>query len=199
MRGSERICGSARSTCGVVCAMLCLLASGCGLDEWVRNGFKVGPNYKPPPAPIASHWIDYQRPEGTSSSQSTELKQWWRVFGDPVLNSLVSDAYQQNLSLRVAGERIAEARAGGGVAGGNIFPQQQDVTASYAAIKDSNKTFNGPVDQWHRDANVGFNVGWEIDFWGRFRRAIESADANLDASIADYDDVLVVLLSDVAA
>src|SRR5262249_15314181 len=48
--------------------------------------------------------------------------------------------------------------------------------------------------QW----DFGFGLAWELDFWGRFRRAIESADRNLDASVADYDDVLVTLLSDVA-
>jgi len=179
--------------------MICVTSGGCGLDEWARNGFKVGPNYKEPPAPVASHWIDYQAPESQAPVDSAELKRWWHVFHDPVLNSLVSDAYKQNLTLRTAGERISEARAVRGIALGNIFPQQQDVTASYAAIKASDRTASPLGEQWFRDANVGFNVGWEIDFWGRFRRAIESADANLDASIADYDDVLVVLLSDVAA
>jgi len=176
-----------------------LFTGGCGLGEWARNGFKVGPNYKPPPAPIASHWIDYQRPETQPVGQPEELKHWWRVFDDPVLNSLISDAYHQNMSLRVAGERITEARAVRGIAVGNLFPQEQDVTATYSAVKSSDRTANPLGDQWFRDANVGFNVGWEIDFWGRFRRAVESADANLDASIADYDDVVVVLLSDVAA
>src|SRR3954465_6793064 len=83
---------------------LCLLASGCGLKEWAHNGFKVGPNYVPPPAPVAAQWIDYQRPDEHVATQHAELQQWWHVFGDPVLNSLISDAYQQNLSLRVAGE-----------------------------------------------------------------------------------------------
>src|SRR5262249_6924060 len=50
-------------------------------------------------------------------------------------------------------------------------------------------------DQW----NLGFNLAWELDFWGRFRRAIESDAASLDASVANYDDVLVTLLGDVAA
>src|SRR5436190_8164209 len=133
---------SADGICFSVCALFCLL-SGCGLDEWVRNGFKVGPNYKQPPAAVASHWIDYQAPESQIPVDSAQLKQWWHVFHDPVLNSLVSDAYKQNLTLRTAGERISEARAVRGIAIGNIFPQQQDVTAQYAAIKDSNKTFNG--------------------------------------------------------
>ena len=98
----------------------------------------------------------------------------------------------------MAGERIAEARALRGFAVGNLYPQVQQMTGSYSANKLSNQTANPPFDQWNRTAQGGFNLSWEIDFWGRFRRAIEAADANLDASIDNFDDVLVVLLSDVA-
>ena len=54
-------------------------------------------------------------------------------------------------------------------------------------------------EQWFRDVNVGLAASWELDFWGRYRRSIEAADAELDASVANYDDVLVILLSDVAS
>src|SRR5262249_31742361 len=56
-----------------------------------------------------------------------------------------------------------------------------------------------PNEQWFTDWNVGFNMNWELDLWGRFRRGIEAADAELEASIDNYDDVRVVLLADVAA
>src|SRR6188768_2056327 len=72
-------------------AIIGLLAAGCGLDEWARNGFKVGPNYTEPTAPVANQWIDYQREAEQAPSQAAELKQWWHVFDDPVLNSLISD------------------------------------------------------------------------------------------------------------
>src|SRR5580765_4008012 len=132
----------------LVCAILCLFLSGCGLGEWLRNGLKVGPNYKKPQAPIASNWIDYQRAEAEAATQPQELKQWWHAFNDPVLNSLISDAYQQNLTLRVAGERIAEARAVRGIAVGNFWPQQQDVSGSYSAVKGSDRGANAVQDQW---------------------------------------------------
>lgn len=183
----------------VTCASVALFASGCGLKEWADNGFKVGPNYKPPPAPVAAQWIDYQRPDEQAPTQPAELKQWWRLFNDPVLNSLINDAYQQNLTLRVAGERISEARAVRGIAVGNLFPQSQELAGSYTANKGSNQTANHGSDQWFRNAEVGFNLSWELDFWGRLRRGVEAADANLDASIANFDDVLVILLSDVAS
>ena len=54
-------------------------------------------------------------------------------------------------------------------------------------------------DRWFSQWDYGFGLGWELDFWGRYRRAIEAADAELDASVEDYDDVLVTLLADVGA
>src|SRR4051812_13633994 len=95
----------------LIAPLVCLSVGGCGLGEWWHNGMKVGPNYTTPPAPVAAQWIDYQRPEAKALSEPADVRQWWRIFDDSVLNSLISDAYGQNLSLRTAGERIAEARA----------------------------------------------------------------------------------------
>jgi NodT family efflux transporter outer membrane factor (OMF) lipoprotein len=178
---------------GVLPMLLC----GCGLSEWAKNGGKVGPNYTPPPVAVAEHWIDYRDPRLKSEGQ--DLSRWWSVFEDPVLDSLIDEAYQQNLSLRVAGERIMESRARRGIAVGNLFPQQQEAAGSFTANKASTEAVNGGTEQWFKNWEAGFNVSWELDLWGRFRRAIESADADLDASVANYDDVLVVLLADVTS
>src|SRR5262245_3082924 len=79
------------------CLPLLLIAPGCHLKDWVRNGFKVGPNYCRPQAPIASEWIDYRDPR--VKSEAVDLSEWWRAFNDAVLNKLVETAYEQNLSL----------------------------------------------------------------------------------------------------
>ena len=182
------------SVCLVLVTLLC---SGCGLSEWSRNGGKVGPNYNPPPAPVAAHWIDYQDPRVTSEEEN--LSRWWSVFNDPVLDALIDEAYQQNLSLRGAGERIVEARARRGIVVGELFPQGQEMAGSVTANKASSEAVTGANEQWFRNWEVGFNVSWELDIWGRFRRSIEAADADLEASVADFDDVLVILLADVSA
>ena len=83
-----------------IVACLTFVSSGCSLPDWARNGFKVGPNYCPPPAPVASEWIDAADPR--IKSEPADLAAWWQVFGDPVLNQLIESAYRQNLSLRVA-------------------------------------------------------------------------------------------------
>jgi outer membrane protein TolC len=175
-----------------------VLGSGCSLRQWVDNGFKVGPNYCKPPAPVASEWIDYLDPR--VKSEQPDLAEWWRVFKDPALDALIETAYGQNLSLRVAGSRILAARAERGIAVGQIFPQSQQAFADYQHIGLSHNVAN-PLDfrkRWFDHWDGGFTAAWEVDFWGRFRRAVEAADRELDASVENYDDVLVILLADVA-
>ncbi len=106
-------------------------SNGCvmtGPRQWVHNGFKVGPNYCPPPAPVAAEWIYANEPE----VQSRRVEDWWAVFQDPTLNFLIVKAYEQNPTLRIAGTRVLQARAGQAIAVGNIFPQTQQASASYS-------------------------------------------------------------------
>src|SRR5262245_37920408 len=180
-----------------ICGLLALTSVGCSLPEWVHNGLKVGPDYAPPPAPVASEWIDAADPR--IKSEPAQLAEWWQVFNDPILNHLIDTAYQQNLTLRVAGARILEARARRGIAVGELFPQTQQAFGSYTRFKLSDQVANPPADLWFDDWQTGLNASWELDIWGRFRRAIEAQDALLDASVANFDDVLVILLADVAA
>src|SRR5689334_21614865 len=81
--------------------LLPFLVGLCGcttLSEYVHNGFKVGPNYKKPPAPLASDWIDADAVR--KRKHGDDISKWWEVFDDPVLNQLICSAYQQNLTLR---------------------------------------------------------------------------------------------------
>ena len=170
--------------------------SGCGLQQWAANGYRVGPNYCKPPVPVASEWIDYG--DERVGSEQYDLAAWWMVFNDPTLDALAQNAYQQNLSLRVAGTRILEARYRRQIAASYMFPQLQDVSGSFAALKQSGNIVFSPPALWFSNWESSFNATWELDFWGRFRRAIESADAELDASVENFDDVLVLLLAEVS-
>jgi NodT family efflux transporter outer membrane factor (OMF) lipoprotein len=111
----------------------------------------------------------------------------------------VADATRQNLNLRQAAERIVQARAFRDISRGNMYPQVQNAAGAASLNKQSSNNAIGSNNQWFQDVQVGFNVGWELDFWGRFRRSIEAADANLEASVASYDNVMVLLLAEVAA
>ncbi|MBA4020084.1 MAG: transporter [Pirellula sp.] len=168
--------------------LLLLTAAGCTSPvQYVRNRFKVGPNYATPRAPVAADWIDAT--DKRVRTDTDDLAGWWTVLNDPLLDQLMVDAYRQNLTLREAGFRILGARAQAGIAVGSIFPQQQGASGGYQRF--------GVGENFFSQFNFGFNLGWELDFWGRYRRAIIAAEANLDASVFDYDDVLVTLLSDV--
>ena len=122
------------------------------------------------------------------------------MLNDPALDALVADAYRQNLTLRDAGFRVIQARALLGVSIGNFFPQQQymqgDALRNALSQKAANRSFF--TKRFYNQWDLGFGLAWELDFWGRFRRAIEAADADLNASVEFYDDVLVTLLGDVA-
>lgn len=199
-----------------VSAAALLFAGGCittGPKEWVHNGFKVGPNYGRPPAPLADDWIE----SNDAAVQHCQQDEWWTVFNDPTLNSLIATAHSQNLTLRVAGARVLEARARQAIAVGGMFPQTQQAVGSFSQIALSRNTYNNPAvteallnslaipippnapfGNFLPDWRTGFTLGWELDFWGRLRRSIESANADLDSSVEDYDSALVTLLADVA-
>lgn len=181
-----------------------LSATGCtSLSRWYDNGFEVGPDYCRPGAEIAPDWLE----EGGFSTDSDpeQLAYWWRSFNDPTLNVLIDTVHQENLTLKAACFRIQEARAVRGIAAGNLFPQQQEAAGAYSRSETSDNTQFGQVmkamgsspfqDNWQ----LGFNAAWELDFWGRFRRALESADANLDAQVYEYDNILVLLEAETAA
>jgi len=165
----------------------------------------VGPEFQKPEAEVADTWLEAHDPRVDTSS--TAYQDWWSVFNDPVLDKLIATAYAENLSLQVAGLRILEARAQLGFATGLKYPQSQSVGASYARSKSSK---NAPpfsslpddvasrIDTKTNFWATSFDIAWEADIWGRFRRGVESADANLAANMLNYDAVLVTLTGDVA-
>jgi NodT family efflux transporter outer membrane factor (OMF) lipoprotein len=197
----------------VAAVLVALLLSGCtSFSEYVQNGFKVGPNYAKPPAAVAPQWIDAA--DVRVRGETDDLSTWWKVFNDPVLDDLVCHAYRQNLTLREAGFRVLEARALYGVAVGQFFPQTQNATGGYTRTATSIAALTGgsfgsffggggalatpAFNRYFGEFSSNFNLAWELDFWGRFRRSIEASGADLDASVENYDDVLVTLLGDVA-
>lgn len=157
----------------------------------------VGPDFVRPEAPVAPEWLL----AGQEAFKATpeELIEWWQLFGDQDLNELINLAHRNNNNLKIAGLRVLEARAALGVAIGNQYPQSQVLTGDATAISASESNANTTAgDLSFTQYNLGASASWEIDFWGRFRRGIESADANLLASIANYDDVFVLLTAQVA-
>jgi len=169
---------------------LALLVGGCTT---------VGPDFKRPEAPVAQDWIERQDPK-LKVGEEVDYGAWWKAFNDPVLDHLVEAAYGQNLNLQIAGVRIMQARAQLGIAVGSQYPQLQQASGDLNRNRISKHSANlGPgVDRSFWNAAIGFDAGWELDFWGRFRRGVESAQANLVANVASYDNALVSLTAEVA-
>lgn len=157
----------------------------------------LGPDFKKPESNTSADWLT----DGSVfSTDSAFQEKWWETFNDPVLNSLIEQAYGQNLSLQVAGLKIMEARAQLGISKGNRYPQSQKISGSISdvGISDNSPNFNQAADDSYTNHQVGFDAAWELDFWGRFRRAIQSSESSLAVTEADYDDALVILTADVA-
>lgn len=180
-------------------SLIVLSAVAVGLLFIFAGCASVGPSYVEPEVPQSSAW--QAKDDVNVTDGATSLDAWWEVFEDPVLDGLIEMAYRQNLTLHAAAVRIAEARAELGIAKGGLWPQQQSLDAIY---QYSNLSENAPnvnpsiLDTSFGEWGLSFDVAWELDFWGKYRRAIESGAAELEAAIANYDDVLVTLTAEVA-
>jgi len=157
----------------------------------------VGPDYVKPTAPEPQKWIESRSPK--IESRQGKFSDWWIVFNDPALNELIGAAYQQNLTLQIAGLRIYEARAQLGIAFGFQFPQTQQGVGSASLNQLSKNAPNAAnADRYYSNYDIGLDAAWELDIWGKFRRGVQSSVANLEATIANYDDILVSLTGEVA-
>ena len=170
-----------------VALIIVFLLSGC---------IKVGPDFHRPESAVSPDWIEAG--DERVQNGSADYREWWKAFNDPVLDELIDRAYRENLTLRIAGIRILEARAQLGIAIGRIFPQTQQASGSVERIRTSESSPQGVPPFVYSEDQIGVNASWELDFWGRFRRSIESANATWLATVADYDNAMVSLTADVA-
>lgn len=177
--------------------LLTVVAALCGC-------MKVGPDFKRPDVQTPPAWLEALQAQ--SRPEQPVPAQWWKVLGDPALDRLVEKASRDNIPLQVAAVRILEARAQLGVAVGQLYPQTQQGTGGYTYNQTSMNAPTSPQPgerasaQWtYWQNSLGFKAAWELDFWGKYRRGAESAQASLAASVADYDNAMVTLVSDVAS
>jgi len=155
----------------------------------------VGPDFVRPDVELQPEWLESEL-EAYETTQA-ELVEWWKVLEDPVLDDLIEAALAQNNNLKIAGLRVLESQAALNIALGNRYPQAQVALGDATAVGTSENASPGGSQDFVQ-TNLGASASWEIDFWGRFRRGIEAADAQLLASIASYDDLLVLLTAQVA-
>ncbi|HEX3138869.1 MAG TPA: efflux transporter outer membrane subunit, partial [Rhizobacter sp.] len=160
----------------------------------------LGPNYSRPDVPWLSSWsvsaVATPPAQPAQPPPRADSETWWTYFNDPVLDQLVAEAQRRNSAVRLAGLRILEARAQLGIAGSTRFPQVQQLTGE--AFRVGSESPAG-VSSVATAASIGANIAWEVDFWGKFRRGIEAADASYLNSIAQYDDAQVLIAAQAAS
>jgi NodT family efflux transporter outer membrane factor (OMF) lipoprotein len=173
-------------------------------------GCAVGPNYHTPHTATPPSFVAAQ-PAGTTpgapAAAAIDMAQWWQALDDPELDSLIERAIHANLDLEIALTRLQEARtvqAGlvstllpeAGAAGGAGHGTGSDLTrgrAPEALVSADNTAGLGAVQQV-----VGFDAGWEIDLFGKYRREIEEAKYNARAAAWARNAVLISVIADVA-
>lgn len=162
------------------------------------TGCLVGPDFVRPDAPLNPVWPGAAGAPAVNTAE-IRVERWWEILGDPILTTLVTRAFTENLTLRSAGLRVVQAQARRAIAIGELFPQQQTLGGSLTREVRSENVFGSGIGQrgfttW----SSGLDAAWELDLWGRFRRNVEASDAELLGSVAGYDDVLVSLVAEVA-
>ena len=174
----------------------------------------VGPDYEPPDltTTVPDQW--HSAVETEMTADTTDLEMWWLTFNDSLLTDLIRRAEFGNLDLQAAVGRVAEARAIRGIASGKYWPDivlggaynyqkisENGLTGAANSQPDDggdgggNPLLEDPIDSWV----FGLDMRWEIDLFGRIRRTVEASDAQLQASVEDYRDVLVTLYAEVGS
>jgi outer membrane protein, multidrug efflux system len=160
-------------------------------------GCSVGPDYQEPETKTPAA---FEGTPGQGVSADTVLVAWWREFGDRTLNQLIEHAASDNRGVAAAAAVLREARALYGLETYDLAPT---VTAGASHTRQmlSNATFLSGVSRSQRTFGfftAGFDATWELDIWGKVRRSMEAADADVGAAEASRRDILLLVLSEVA-
>jgi multidrug efflux system outer membrane protein len=167
--------------------LVILLTSGCA----------VGPNYKRPSADVPGSYRG-ATPQKAQQPAADSLgdQKWWELFQDSQLQDLIHTALRQNYDVRIAATRILEAQAQVGITRADGLPTISAGAQSFDQRSARSKFFPAFDTSAHQ---VDLSLAWDLDFWGKYRRANESARANLLATQWAREAVISTLVSDVAA
>ncbi|MFA5307256.1 MAG: efflux transporter outer membrane subunit [Candidatus Babeliales bacterium] len=154
----------------------------------------VGPKYKKPCPQLPNAYAEEKLPR-----EIADLAQWWTFFDDPYLDELIKKALANNYNLRIAREKIEEARAYYRIKNADLYPEVNVV--GNVNRTGLSKNYNKYLYLSPKTTNyfqIGFDASWELDFWGKLRRARAAAYADFQAQIEAMHEVYLILLSDVA-
>jgi multidrug efflux system outer membrane protein len=166
------------------------VAAAAALSLLLANGCALGPDYKRPAVAMPAAFRDAAGAPG--SDRGFAQAEWWTVFRDPVLKSLIDEALRNNYDLRIAANRVIQAREQLGVVRSNEFP-------TLGAIVQGTRERGPPGQGITTSYQGGLQLSWMVDFWGEYRRATEAARANLLSADYAADAVRITLLANVAS
>lgn len=158
-------------------------------------GCTVGPNHVPSETSMNETWhSELQDGLIPGRLDPNTLASWWTTLDDPQLSALIERAVAGNLNLKTAQSRIRESRARREMAQGAGLPT---LTATASVVSSQTDTNRG-IDTRGESYSGRFDAGWELDLFGRIRRSVEAAQADLEANEENLRDVLVSLLAETA-
>jgi outer membrane protein, multidrug efflux system len=166
-------------------------------------GCTVGPGYKRPAAQVPDTWKGEGPWEVAAPKDAIPKGAWWQIFHDADLDRLEQDLLQANQSLAAAQDRLAQARAQARIASAAYFPTVNTDPSGERARISGNRPLDGATAPIRPDTenvfSVPFSVSYELDLFGRVRRNLEAANASLQGSAADLENVRLVLTAELAA
>jgi multidrug efflux system outer membrane protein len=182
---------------------LVLLAGALIFTLLFTLGCTVGPGYKRPAAQVPDTWKGEGPWEAAAPKDGIPKGTWWQIFHDADLDRLEQDLLQANQSLVAAQDRLAQARAQARIASAAYFPTVNTDPSGERARISGNRPLDGATVPLRPDTenvfSVPFSVSYELDLFGRVRRNMEAANASLQGSAADLENVRLVLAAELAA
>lgn len=174
-------------TCAVTCYSLLSL-----------GGCVMGPDFKTPETPLATHWANTPSQSGHSGTAESPVDmRWWDSFGDTQLSALVREAQTRNFDLQMAASRLEQSRAMRRQVAADTLPAV-DGSAGYSRSRNSQRGLNDPSGKEGKQAfnlwNGGLGISWEADLWGRVKRSVEVADASVQMAEEDRHAVQLLVI-----
>lgn len=159
------------------------------------TGCTVGPKYQRPTAPVPDAYRGVDPASGPQTNVSVADEKWWTIFDDPQLQALIREALSNNYDIQIAAARVVQAEATLGITRADQFP------AVSGAVSATNQRVpkTALIPQFEASPiQTSLSLAWELDFWGKFRRATEAARAEMLSSEWNRNAVMATLVSNVA-
>lgn len=172
------------------------------LISCILSGCAVGSDYLKPDINLPQSWFAPKEKELPITDDKAEIEQsWWKNFNDPVLGQLIEKASADNFDLKITQAKIAQARAMRGITSSALIPQVNMVAGD---MRQGNRfAFGGApfpgMDKPFNTFQAGFDASWELDLFGKSRRALEAANAELESAIAARDAARVSMFAEIAS